>query len=79
MCCTRCGESGPELSDGGVLLADVYAWRPDDRAVPSDSELSARLKEHLDAADLPAALNRVTFVVAAPDGEGTRHRHVPTR
>ena len=63
--------SGPELSDGEVLLADVYAWRSDDRAVTTDSELSARLKEHLAAADLPAALNRVTFVVAAPDGEGT--------
>ena len=63
--------SGPELSEGEVLLADVYAWRSDDREATTDDELSTRLKEHLAAADLPAALNRVTFVVAAPDLEGT--------
>ena len=63
--------SGPELSEGEVLLADVYAWRSDDRESFTDDELSARLKEHLAAADLPAALNRVTFVVAVADGEGT--------
>ncbi|MGZ4247758.1 MAG: ATP-binding protein [Solirubrobacteraceae bacterium] len=63
--------SGPELSDGEVLLADVYAWRSDDREATTDDELSARLQEHLAAADLPAAVNRVTFVVAVADGEGT--------
>jgi acetyl-CoA carboxylase carboxyltransferase component/pyruvate/2-oxoglutarate dehydrogenase complex dihydrolipoamide acyltransferase (E2) component len=65
------GASAPELSQGEALLADVYAWRSDDRAVPTDDELSARLQEHVAAADLPAAVNRVTFVVAKPDGEGT--------
>ena len=28
--------SGPELSEGEVLLADVYAWRSDDRAATTD-------------------------------------------
>ena len=66
------GACGQELSEGEVLLADVYAWRSDDRESPAgQDELAARLKEHLAAADPPAALNRATFVVAAPDGEGT--------
>ena len=49
---------GPELSEGEVLLADVYAWRSDDENRPRADELAARLKEHLAAADPPAALNR---------------------
>jgi biotin carboxyl carrier protein len=40
----------PELSDGEVLLADVYAWRSDDHDTPADDdELAARLNEHLAA------------------------------
>ena len=35
-------DSGPELSEGEVLLADVYAWRSDDREATTDDELSAR-------------------------------------
>ncbi|MGZ4329475.1 MAG: ATP-binding protein [Solirubrobacteraceae bacterium] len=66
------GVGGRELSEGEVLLADVYAWRSDDRESPAgQDELATRLKEHLAAADPPAALNRATFVVAAQDGDGT--------
>ena len=71
MCCSALRASGPELSEGEVLLADVYAWRSDDREATTDDELSTRLKEHLAAADLPAALNRVTFVVAARTARAT--------
>jgi acetyl/propionyl-CoA carboxylase alpha subunit/acetyl-CoA carboxylase carboxyltransferase component len=63
-----------ELPDGETLLADLYAWRSDDREAPADDEgLASRLAEHLREAEPPAALSRVTFVVAAPEpgrGEG---------
>ena len=53
MCSQALRAAGPELSEDEVLLADVYAWRSDDREATTDDELSTRLKEHLAAADCP--------------------------